>query len=133
MRIIRFNYLPHHKTYVPVVPFFIKGKVGWKEVWAYVDSGAAYTILSSDEAGRLDIDYSCGKKGMTMVGDGNLIPVFFHKLDIEIGGILFRATIAFSTNLGVGFNLLGRKDIFDRFEVVFNDPKRLITFRETKR
>jgi len=36
--------------------------------------------------------------------------------------------IGFSEKLGVGFNLLGRKDIFDVFRVCFSDDTKILSF-----
>jgi len=49
-------------------------------------------------------------------------------LSIKIGFTNLKATIGFSDKLGIGFNLLGRRDIFSRFDVTFSDKKRIITF-----
>ena len=47
---------------------------------------------------------------------------------MTIGNISFNAVIGFSQKLGVGFNLLGRRSIFERFVIVFDDNKKQITF-----
>jgi len=62
------------------------------------------------------------------IGDGSYIPVYLHKLTIRIGNVSFKATIGFSPRLGVGFNLLGRKDVFERFDITFSDAKKIISF-----
>jgi len=62
------------------------------------------------------------------VGDGGFIPVYLHKLDVKVGDIPFKATIGFSERLGVGFNLLGRKDFFTHFDITFSDKTRILTF-----
>ena len=40
------------------------------------------------------------------------------------------APIGFSERLGVGFNILGRRGIFDEFQVCFNDHARRVTFEK---
>ena len=65
---------------------------------------------------------------MVTVGDGSLIPVYFHILPVKISHVLFKATIGFSPRLGVGFNLLGRKNVFKRFDVTFSDSRRTVIF-----
>jgi len=45
---------------------------------------------------------------------------------------LVTAPIGFSERLGVGFNLLGRKGIFEHFKVCFSDKERRITFQQMK-
>jgi len=36
--------------------------------------------------------------------------------------------VGFSEKLGVGFNLLGRAGVFDRFKVCFQERERVLTF-----
>lgn len=114
------------QTYI--IPLELKGPSGWKEIMVYVDSGASFSIFSINEANRLGIDYTKGQKLTVTVGDGSLIPVYLHRLSVKISNILFPATIGFSPRLGIGFNLLGRKDIFKRFDVTFSDSRRSIIF-----
>jgi len=67
-----------------------------------------------------------------VVGDGSFIPVHIFKLSVEMIGEHFIADIAFSDRLGVGFNLIGRKGIFDYFdEVIFREQQRQVEFRRS--
>lgn len=121
---IIFPYKTHKGIACPIIPIEILEV----RIDAYVDSGAYYSIFSTKEAEALGIEYQTGKKSSATVGDGNLIPVFYHTLPIKIGNISLPAIIGFSPRLGIGFNLLGRKDIFERFVVVFDDVKQAVTF-----
>jgi hypothetical protein len=51
-----------------------------------------------------------------------------HDIKISITGKVFVAHIAFSREIGVGFNILGRKNIFDKFIVCFNEKEKEISF-----
>jgi predicted aspartyl protease len=117
-----------YKTYrgfpCPIVTVRLNGF----DVEAYVDSGAFYSIFSAYEAEVVGIDFKKGKSNHIIVGDGNTIPVYFHTLPITIGNVTFNAVIGFSQKLGVGFNLLGRRSIFEKFVIVFDDSKKQITF-----
>lgn len=129
MRSLTFPYISlHGKHAAPIIPLELKGPLGWKATMAYVDSGASFTIFSVNEATRIGIDYTAGKEIMITVGDGSSIPVYLHKIPIKISNITFKATIGFSPRLGVGFNLLGRKDIFERFDVTFSDTRHTVIF-----
>ena len=65
-----------------------------------------------------------------VVGDGSFIPAKIIKIPIEIGNKKIIADIAFSEKLNIGFNLLGRKDVFEHFdEVAFNEKKKEVVFR----
>jgi len=67
---------------------------------------------------------------MIVVGDGSFIPTCFHDLTMIIGGHEIIAPVGFSERLGVGFNILGRKGIFDQFRVCFNDHTRNVSFEK---
>ncbi len=128
MKGIIFPYRIYHGLYCPIVPLGITGPSGTIITEAYVDSGAFYSIFSFNVAIGLGLAYKKVSSSPVIVGDGNTIPVYFHRLPIKIGFVNLKATIGFSDKLGIGFNLLGRKDIFSRFDVTFSDRKRIITF-----
>lgn len=125
---IEFEYSIYKGLRVPLIPVGIKGKDDWHEIWAFVDSGATYSVFEAKVAEMLGIDFRRGKRLMVIVGDGSYIPVYFHKIRLKIGDIEFVTDLGFSEKLGVGFNLLGRKDVFERFKVCFSDKENLITF-----
>jgi len=128
MSVITFEYILHKGMWVPMIPFSFKGKGSWHETWAFVDSGATYSVFHPKELTGTGIEYKHGKRQMIIVGDGSFIPVNFLKIPIRIGDIEIDTTIGFSEHLGVGFNLLGRKDIFDVFKVCFSDSKKVMSF-----
>lgn len=131
-RAIKFPYKSYKNIPCPIITLEFMGPDGWFSVDAYVDTGAFYSIFCIQDAELIGIDYEMGKQGFATVGDGSLIPVFFHILPVKIGNISFKATIGFSPRLGVGFNLLGRKDIFNHFIVIFDDIKETVTFLPRK-
>lgn len=112
----------------PFVTLNLRGLQGWVGFEAYVDSGASLSVFHNERAQILGLDYKQGKKLLITVGDGGLLEVFVHTIKVEMAGQEFAAEIGFSAQLGIGFNLLGRRSFFDRFRVCFNDPKRLISF-----
>ena len=69
-----------------------------------------------------------GRLIYSQVGDGGFIPVYLHELDIQLGPKIFQATIGFSGKSGIGFNILGRSSIFDKFMICFDDMKNHVTF-----
>jgi len=126
---IAFPYRVYKNISCPIIGFDIKGPEGWLRTEAFVDSGASISVLLAKQALDLGIDFEKGKIIYSTVGDGGSIPVYLHKLPIKIGNISFKATIGFSPKLGVGFNLLGRKDVFERFDVTFSDFTKTIIFK----
>ncbi|MBI2928775.1 MAG: hypothetical protein HYY24_24185 [Verrucomicrobia bacterium] len=100
----------------------------WHAVEVYVDSGAFYTLFHAKFAVDFGLDYKQGRKVFVQVGDGALIPIYLHKLPLQIGPRRFKATVGFSDKLGVRFHLLGREDVFERFRICFHEKRRLIYF-----
>ena len=125
MPLVEFPYTRHRGYLMPIVPVSINGH----RLWAFVDSGATFSMLTVDEAMRIGIDWQSGRRQMIVVGDGSYIPTFIHDLPIQIGSTQITAPIGFSERLGVGFNLLGRTGVFNQFEVCFNDHTRKVTFQ----
>ena len=112
----------------PIIKFGLRKQNKSIDVEAYVDSGASISLFCIIESQRLKINYKSGQETFSMVGDGSLIPVYLHKLLVKIGDVSFKATIGFSPRLGVGFNLIGRRDVFDHFDITFSESTKTITF-----
>ncbi len=112
--------------FAPIVDIDLWTEGRWVKFDAYVDSGATYSILHTDKAEILGLNFRSGRKILIRVGDGKLIPVYTHKLPVQFAGQKFTAIIGFSENLGVGFNLLGRISFFDRFRICFNDKEKTL-------
>ena len=104
----------------------------WRKIDAYVDSGASLSIFSSVDAGRLGLKMKDGKKRYAGGIGGKSIPIYVHRLMVQVGPENFHANIGFSDELGVGFNLLGREYFFSRFDITFSDVNRRLTFQSIK-
>jgi len=76
----------------------------------------------------LGIELEKGEKVYLQGVSGAAIPAYVHEVDIQLKQFRFKGKIAFSEKLGVGFNIIGRRSIFERFEVCFNDVQGIITF-----
>ena len=125
MPVIEFSYTRHKGYLLPIIPIAIDSH----KVWALVDSGATFSMLTVDEATRIGIDWQSGRRQTIVVGDGSDIPTFIHDLPVQIGSTEITVPIGFSERLGVGFNLLGRTGVFNQFEVCFDDHARKVTFQ----
>ncbi len=90
------------------------------------------TILDQAVVDALGLSLTQATLQRFVVGDGRFI--LGHVLDTssQIGPRRFRAPVAFSSQLHVGFNLLGRRGVFERFEeVAFQERRRQLVFRFT--
>jgi hypothetical protein len=115
---------------MPIIPIKLRTSTKQAQAEAYVDSGAFYSIFRPTVAHELGLNLADGKKRLVVVGDGRLIRISVFTLMVEVAGQSFPADIAFSNQLRVGFNLIGRKGIFEHFdEVVFRERLREIQFR----
>ena len=88
-----------------------------------IDSGATYSVFTSQVAERLDLSYRIGKRQFVQVGDGSFIPVYLHNIEIQLGKHRLTVPLGFSEKLGVRFNLLGRTGIFNQFKVCFDEHR----------
>ncbi|MBC6476095.1 MAG: hypothetical protein GDA48_27465 [Hormoscilla sp. GM102CHS1] len=62
------------------------------------------------------------------VGDGGLLQLYLHELEVQLGRERFRCPVGFYSRLGVKFNVLGKRRIFDRFKIGFQQDPGLLTF-----
>ena len=126
---MKFPYQQRHGKFLPIIPIKLRSVNGeWITFDAFVDSGASYSIFTAEIGEILGLNVEDGKKIYVTVGDGSLITVYLHELEVKIGKKTFRATIGFSKQLGIGFNIIGRKDIFERFKVCFNEKEKVVEF-----
>lgn len=112
-------------VFVPIVELQMLGD-DWVAFNPFIDTGASFSIFHSETARLLGINYRKGKLSFLTVGDGRQIPVYEHRLKVKFSGREFQAVIGFSSRLGVGFNLLGREDFFEKFRICFNDRDKVI-------
>lgn len=125
-----FPYKPVQGRWVPMVTIGVKLGNDWYPMELYVDSGAAYTLLRAQIAVGIGFNYRSGNRIYLQVGDGGFIPVYLHDFEMQIGTERFHAQVGFSDKLGVGFNLLGRASVFERFRICFQEAQRVLTFEK---
>ena len=126
---MRFPYVQFRGMFSPIVPIRFRFKNGsWVEFKAYVDSGAGYSIFHAEITEILGLELEEGDKAYVTVGDGSLIPVYSHQIMIQLADEEFEAMVGFSRRLGIGFNIIGRKDIFERFRICFDEKEKVVEF-----
>lgn len=125
----RFDYaaLPNGKA--PVVPVEFWGGRRWHKLWVYVDSGASFTVLHMFEARRLGVDLSRCEKFYLVVAGGRKIPMYKKRLRLRVGRAVASVDVGFCDVLGGAFNLLGRKDVFKRFRICFDEKVETVSFQ----
>lgn len=126
----RFDYTTFRNHKAPVIPIDVWGGGRWHNVWAYVDSGASFSVFHTREAKRLGVRLATCKRFTIVSAAGRRVPVYQSRRTMRVGGVRFRANIGFCKDLGGTFNLLGREGVFSRFLVCFDDKNETVTFME---
>ena len=128
MATIRFRYKPYRESLAPVVPLRIYAGKRWRRIWAYVDSGAAFSILSQTEARRLGLLRIKARRLAVTTSGGRTQEISLHRLWARLGRQRLSITFGVPRGFDVDFNLLGRRDLFERFVVTFDDHQGIVTF-----
>ena len=126
-----FEYTNIRGNYLPLIPVELIGKK-WLEFIVFADTGANRSIFHSDVGYILGIAVETGKKTEAMTAEGSFITVYLHTIHVRFCGKEFEASIGFSKRLGAEFNVLGRKDFFERFVFCFNDYNKILSVNEIK-
>jgi predicted aspartyl protease len=117
---------------LPIIPVTFINDDKYMSVDTYIDTGASYSILSFEDAIDLDIDTKSGAQKYVVNGGGNIIELFIHTIEVEIGTYRITAEIGFSEQLKVGYKILGRKGIFEKLIFCFNDTRQAIHIMSEK-
>ncbi|HID06437.1 MAG TPA: hypothetical protein EYP10_04740 [Armatimonadetes bacterium] len=128
MTIVRYRW--HDGMWHPIMEFGIAASDNVVRVTAYVDTGAYVSIFRPRVAQALGMDIERGRLIHVRSVNGTLIPVWLHHVTILIGRWRIPAMVGFCERLGVGFNLLGRKDVFQMLAFTFNDRQRKLTITD---
>ena len=124
---MKFYYQELAGRLLPIVPIELKGKE-WISFDAYVDSGASYSIFHADICEDLGIELESGKEGFISMADRSQIKIYMHNIRVKIAEKEFTAAIGFSRHLGIGFNIIGRLDVFNKFKICFDEEENLVEF-----
>lgn len=111
--------------YFPVIPLVLKYKHRKIDTDALIDSGATFSVFQPAIADYLGIKIDSGKK-IILGGVGGKIKGYLHRLNINVSDKVFACPVVFSREYLVSFNLLGRKEVFEKFRIIFDEKKRMV-------
>ncbi len=126
---MKFSYKNYgHGVLRPVIPISIIYKNLFIIFEVLVDSGADSNIFPIELAEILGIDITKGEKNIIAGITGKTQTIYFHYLDLRIGGKLFKnIKVGFLENMGqFGYGVVGQKGFFDIFVVKFDLVEREI-------
>ena len=96
--------------------------------WMYVDSGADITLIPSSVGKLVGLRRGMGDRSQRIFGVGrSSVPVLIKRISMRLGSAEFRCRVAWSQVEDVPL-LLGRMDVFKRFNVTFKEKEGLTTF-----
>ena len=124
---MKFSYQHFRDAYYPIIPVTIIAPSSAKKVTtsAIIDSGAAVSIFHGSLAMPLGITVESGEKRIFQGASAKLTG-YVHKVRMAIAGKEFKCDVVFSDELSTSFNLLGRKSVFEKFKVVFNEAEKSV-------
>lgn len=118
------------KRPVALVEFLSRDNL-WIPQELYIDSGADITLLPYSVGDLLGFQMKPGEKTEEIGGIAGKIPIIFRQAKIKIDTHTLEIKVAWSLFEEVP-SLLGRKDIFDSFEITFKQNQDLILFEKVK-
>jgi predicted aspartyl protease len=115
-----FSYLKKGDQAYPLIDVEMTGPKGSLVVKALVDSGATYSIFRPEIANYLGVSVNNGQ-GLYFQGIKSRILGYLHQIPVRVNGERFNCYIAFSPELEVSFNILGRNNFFLPLLITFNE------------
>ncbi|MEZ4526308.1 MAG: retropepsin-like aspartic protease [Desulfobacterales bacterium] len=122
-----YNYKPLSKIKIPSIALGIFYDRKWARAEALVDTGATYSVFSSEVADTVGLKYQKGKKIPLINASGDKFYIYLNQVKVQIGKHVINAMLGFSDGL-CPYNLLGRKDIFENFKICFDEKNSQILF-----
>ncbi len=81
---MKFTYQFFEEEYLPIVPISLKGKEEWIDFDAHIDTGASFCLFPADVAEILGVHLEEGEIRKMLLGDGNALTVYLHKLPVSL-------------------------------------------------
>jgi len=113
----------------PVADVWLRKGKSWIEFHPYIDSGADVTLLPLSLGELLGFKVE-GEKIEEIGGIRGAVPVIYKRWEIKIGDRVLPILIAWALLEDVP-PLLGRADVFDFFEITFQQKEEKIIFKES--
>lgn len=130
----QFPYKRYRSGLAPILPIKVWAGGRWRKVLAYVDSGAAYSVLAVSAAKRLGLLKIKARRVTVTSSGGRTLKISLHRLWVKIGSQP-RLSVTFGVPRGfdVDSNLLGRRDFFKKYRVIFDDANGILTLTSHRR
>ena len=126
-----FSYFKKGNQYYPLIDVELMGPKDSLVVKALIDSGASCSLFRPEIANYLGISVNVGQKLYFQGIKGKIIG-YLHQVPMRLNHKKFDCYVAFSKELDVSFNILGRNNFFLLFLITFNEKNQRILIEENK-
>ena len=135
MPAIKFRYRrergPAGWVFRPVAGVVLENAPRRVEALMYIDSGADITTIPLAAGAALGFEQASGERILEMRGvSGAGVPYLIKDIHLLFDGLRIGARVAWTLVEEVPF-LLGRLDVFDKFDILFQERKGVIIFSPT--
>lgn len=128
----QFSYFKKGKQYYPLIDIELIGPKKTIAVKALLDSGATFSLFRPEIAEYLGIPIRKGRK-VHFHGIKGKILGYLHRIPVKVNHKKFNCYVAFSPDLKISFNILGRRNFFYPFSITFKEKHQEILFEENKK
>lgn len=126
-----YSYFKRENQYYPLIEVELFGPKETLSVKALIDSGASCSLFRPEIANFLGIPVNSGRKLYFQGIKGKIIG-YLHQIPMRLDHKKFDCYIAFSNELDVSFNILGRNNFFLLFLITFNEKNQKILIEENE-
>ncbi len=115
--------------FFPIIPLFVIRADKLMPIYALIDSGAIVSLFNADVGRALGIEVEKGEPFRPTGISGSILS-YIHEVVLKIEDMEIKAKVAFTDQLAVNVNLLGREGFFNEFSVLFNDREKAVTLEK---
>ncbi len=127
-----FSYLRKGEQTYPMIDIKLVGPKASLTVKALVDSGAGFSLFQPEVAGYLGIPIREGQS-LYFHGIKGKVLGYLHQVPVRVNGERFDCYIAFSPELEISFNILGRNNFFLPFLITFDERAQKVIVKKNSR
>ncbi|MBI3322155.1 MAG: hypothetical protein HYZ94_00540 [Candidatus Omnitrophica bacterium] len=124
---LNFPYRRYRGGLAPILSVQVRAGGRWRRLNGYVDSGAAFSIVTVAQAKQLGLLKIRGRNMAVTTSGRRTFRISLHRLWTKIGKDKLSITYGVPRDFDVDLNLFGRRDLFQRYRVCFDDARCVLT------
>ena len=124
--ILKFPYTKIGEKFFPIIPLYCKHKEKEFRLEALIDAGSTTSIFKFEVFEILGLKVENCKR-IPLKGIGGSITAYSHEISLIIGDKTIKTEVAFSKELEMKINIIGREGVFENFVVCYNDKEKNVS------